>query len=76
MGGLIYSGIEIGVFIEAGFGLYNAEICANKSVVLLRPFLQMVFIFIQMYFIFLNHKVRELLNGTLTIISRNLSILR
>ncbi len=51
---MIYSGIEIGIFFEVGFHL---EECKD-IMVLIRPFLQMVFVFVQMYFIFLNHKVR------------------
>ncbi len=50
---MIYSGIEIGIFFEVGF---HIEECKD-GLVLIRPFLQMVFVFVQMYFIFLNHKV-------------------
>ena len=53
IGSMIYSGIEIGIFFEVGFHL---EECKDM-IVLVRPFLQMVFVFVQMYFIFLNHKV-------------------
>lgn len=54
IGSMIYSGIEIGVFFELNMD-ENAE-CKNHFAVI-RPVLQMAFVFVQMYFIFLNQKV-------------------
>ena len=50
---MIYSGIEIGMFFELNMGK-NAK-CSNLFSVI-RPLLQMIFVFVQMYFIFLNQK--------------------
>ena len=55
VGAMIYSAIEIGLFIETSFG-QSDESCQNYSATL-RPFLQTTFVFVQMYFIFLNLKV-------------------
>ena len=55
VGAMIYSAIEIGLFIETSFGQSN-ESCQNYSATF-RPFLQTTFVFVQMYFIFLNLKV-------------------
>ena len=51
---MIYSGIEIGMFIELTLD-ENAD-CGNLFSVI-RPILQMTFVFVQMYFIFLNQKM-------------------
>ncbi len=54
IGSMIYSGIEIGMFFE--LNLDEESDCRNLFSVL-RPILQMAFVFVQMYFIFLNQKV-------------------
>ena len=54
IGSMIYSGIEIGMFFE--LNLDEETDCKNLFSVL-RPVLQMTFVFVQMYFIFLNQKV-------------------
>ena len=51
---MIYSGIEIGMFFE--LRLDDNEPCRNYFS-LVRPILQMVYVFVQMYFVFLNQKV-------------------
>ncbi len=51
---MIYSGIEVGAFFEVGLGIKTG---CRDFVILVRPFLQVTFVFVQMYFIFLNHKV-------------------
>ena len=51
---MIYSGIEIGMFFELTMDK-NVD-CSNLFSVI-RPILQMVFVFVQMYFIFLNQKM-------------------
>ena len=56
---MIYSGIEIGMFFE--LNLDDESDCKNLFSVL-RPVLQMPFVFVQMYFIFLNQKVKYLLS--------------
>ncbi len=58
LGTMIYSAIEIGLFLETSFGQVD-ESCRNYFATL-RPFLQTIFVFVQMYFIFLNLKVRYL----------------
>ena len=55
IGSMIYSGIEIGMFFE--LRLDDNEPCRNYFS-LVRPILQMVYVFVQMYFVFLNQKVR------------------
>ncbi len=54
IGSMIYSGIEIGMFFE--LNMDDEADCKNLFSVL-RPVLQMTFVFVQMYFIFLNQKV-------------------
>jgi len=56
---MIYSSIEIGLFMETSFGQDNPD-CQNLSATL-RPILQTIFFFVQMYFKFLNLKVQNLL---------------
>ncbi len=56
IGSMIYSGIEIGMFFE--LNLDEEADCKNLFSVL-RPVLQMTFVFVQMYFIFLNQKARK-----------------
>ena len=51
---MIYSGIEIGMFFE--LSMDDSSKCKNLFSVV-RPVLQMTFVFVQMYFIFLNQKV-------------------
>ena len=51
---MIYSGIEIGMFFE--MRLDDHVPCRNYFS-LVRPILQMVYVFVQMYFVFLNQKV-------------------
>ena len=54
IGSMIYSGIEIGMFFE--LNMDETANCKNLFSVI-RPLLQMVFVFVQMYFVFLNHKM-------------------
>ncbi len=54
IGSMIYSGIEIGMFFE--LNMDKSADCKNLFSVI-RPILQMTFVFIQMYFIFLNQKM-------------------
>lgn len=51
---MIYSGIEIGMYFELNFD--GTSECKNLFSVV-RPVLQMIFVFSQMYFVFLNQKV-------------------
>ena len=51
---MIYSGIEIGMFFE--MRMDDDAPCKNYFS-LVRPILQMVYVFVQMYFVFLNQKV-------------------
>ena len=55
IGSMIYSGIEIGMFFELNM---DEEADCKNLFSILRPILQMTFVFVQMYFIFLNQKVR------------------
>ena len=57
---MIYSAIEIGLFLETSVGQID-ESCRNYFATL-RPFLQTTFVFVQMYFIFLNQKVMNDMN--------------
>ena len=54
IGSMIYSGIEVGMFFEQNVGEHSD---CNNLFSLLRPVLQMLFVFVQMYFIFLNQKM-------------------
>ena len=54
IGSMIYSGIEVGMFVEQNWG-ENSD--CNNVFSVLRPVLQMFFVFVQMYFIFLNQKM-------------------
>ena len=54
VGSMIYSGIEIGMFFE--MRMDDDAPCKNYFS-LVRPILQMVYVFVQMYFVFLNQKV-------------------
>jgi hypothetical protein len=56
VGSLIHSGLELGAFVEV-FTLQSDERMCNNMDVVIRPFLQMTFVFVQTYFIFLNQKV-------------------
>ena len=58
VGSMIYSGIEIGMFFE--MRLDDHVPCRNYFS-LVRPILQMVYVFVQMYFVFLNQKVGYLM---------------
>ena len=51
---MIYTGIEIGMFFE--LNMDKTANCHNLFSVV-RPLLQMIFVFVQMYFIFLNQKM-------------------
>ena len=51
---MIYSGIEIGMFFE--LNMEKSSNCNNLFSVI-RPLMQMTFVFVQMYFIFLNQKM-------------------
>ena len=74
---MIYSGIEIGMFFELNMGK-NAQ-CSNLFSVI-RPLLQMIFVFVQMYFIFLNQKMNIYKNrflsrfGLMHMIATNLCV--
>ena len=52
---MIYSGIEIGMVIE--FMVEPDSKCKNVFAIL-RPLLQLIYVFVQMYFVFLNQKVK------------------
>ncbi|CAB4062678.1 Proton channel OtopLc [Lepeophtheirus salmonis] len=54
IGSMIYSGIEIGMVFE--LNMANVSKCKNIFSII-RPILQMIFVFVQMYFIFLNQKM-------------------
>ena len=54
IGSMIYSGIEIGMFFE--LTMDKNSNCSNLFSVI-RPILQMIFVFVQMYFVFLNQKM-------------------
>ena len=54
IGSMIYTGIEIGMFFE--LNMDKTANCHNLFSVV-RPLLQMIFVFVQMYFIFLNQKM-------------------
>ena len=54
IGSMIYSGIEIGMFFE--LTMDKTSNCSNLFSVI-RPILQMIFVFVQMYFVFLNQKM-------------------
>ena len=77
IGSMIYSGIEIGMFFELNMGK-NAK-CSNLFSVI-RPLLQMIFVFVQMYFIFLNQKMNIYKNrflsrfGLMHMIATNLCV--
>jgi len=77
IGSMIYSGIEIGMFFELNMGK-NAQ-CSNLFSVI-RPLLQMIFVFVQMYFIFLNQKMNIYKNrflsrfGLMHMIATNLCV--
>ncbi len=60
---MIYSGIEIGMFFE--LNLDKSNDCKNLFSVI-RPILQMTFVFVQMYFIFLNQKMNIYKNKLLS----------
>lgn len=77
IGSLIYTGIEIGMFFE--LILENESDCQNVFSVI-RPLLQMTFVFVQMYFIFLNQKMNIYKNkfmsrfGLMHMIATNLCV--
>jgi len=54
IGSMIYSGIEIGMFIELNL---DEDANCNSLLSVIRPTLQTTFVFVQMYFIFLNQKM-------------------
>jgi len=56
IGSLIYIGIEMGGLFEVGFLNNHLSTCGDMFNIL-RPTLQIAFVFFQMYFIFLNHKM-------------------
>eukprot|EP00090_Calanus_glacialis_P007099 TRINITY_DN15569_c0_g1_i5.p1 TRINITY_DN15569_c0_g1~~TRINITY_DN15569_c0_g1_i5.p1 ORF type:complete len:810 (-),score=174.60 TRINITY_DN15569_c0_g1_i5:104-2533(-) len=56
IGSLIYIGIEMGGLFEVGFLENHLSTCGDMFNIL-RPTLQIAFVFFQMYFIFLNHKM-------------------
>ena len=58
IGSLIYIGIEMGGLFEVGFLNNHLSTCGDIFNIL-RPTLQIAFVFFQMYFIFLNQKVKE-----------------
>ena len=54
IGSMIYSGIEMGMVIEMFFEIDSR--CKNIFSII-RPMLQLTYVFVQMYFVFLNQKV-------------------
>ena len=74
---MIYSGIEIGMFFE--LNMDKTAKCSNLFSVI-RPLLQMIFVFVQMYFIFLNQKMNIYKNrflsrfGLMHMIATNLCV--
>ena len=77
IGSMIYTGIEIGMFFELNMDK-NTD-CSNLFSVI-RPILQMTFVFVQMYFIFLNQKMNIYKNkftsrfGLMHMIATNLCV--
>lgn len=77
IGGMIYSGIEIGMYFELNFD--GTSECKNLFSVV-RPVLQMIFVFSQMYFVFLNQKMNIYKNkfisrlGLMHMIATNLCV--
>jgi hypothetical protein len=77
IGSMIYSGIEIGMFFE--LTMDSSANCKNLFSVI-RPILQMSFVFVQMYFIFLNQKMNIYKNkfmsrfGLMHMIATNLCV--
>lgn len=63
IGSMIYSGIEIGMFFE--LNMDGSSDCKNLFSII-RPILQMSFVFVQMYFIFLNQKMNIYKNKLLS----------
>ena len=57
IGGIIYVGIEMGGLFTLGLHSNNLITC-GEIFNILRPSLQIVFIFMQMHFVFLNHKMK------------------
>ena len=56
VGGIIYVGIEMGGLFSLGLHSNNLITC-GEIFNILRPSLQIIFIFMQMHFVFLNHKM-------------------
>ena len=56
VGGIIYVGIEMGGLFSVGLHSNNLITC-GEIFNILRPSLQIVFIFMQMHFVFLSHKM-------------------
>lgn len=74
---MIYSGIEIGMYFELTM---DASADCNNLFSVIRPLLQMTFVFVQMYFIFLNQKMNVYKNklmsrfGLMHMIATNLCV--
>ena len=79
VGGIIYVGIEMGGLFTLGLHS-NRLITCGEIFNILRPSLQIIFIFMQMHFIFLSHKMnvfrRPLVTrlGLMQLVVTNLSI--
>ena len=58
IGSMIYSGIEMGMVIEMFFEIDSR--CKNIFSII-RPMLQLTYVFVQMYFVFLNQKVSAII---------------
>ena len=56
IGSMIYSGIEMGMVMEVFF---ETSSCQNDVFSIIRPLLQLTYVFVQMYFVFLNQKVSK-----------------